>query len=90
MRAERLIVNDFTKEELETIVDAFNFIHGAPAWRNTEGWDDKLQEKIQSMIDNYCDHKPNSLGISCSPDNKVLYTVNKCSKCERFYFDDNQ
>jgi hypothetical protein len=49
-------MNDFTKEELTTIIDAFNFIHGAAAWRTTEGWDDELQDKIQSMIDNYCEH----------------------------------
>jgi hypothetical protein len=60
-------MNDFTKEELETIVDAFNHIYGAPEWRTTSGWDDELQAKIQSMIDNYCEHKDRAIDIGEAP-----------------------
>ena len=48
-------MNDFTKEELESIVQAFQYIEEDPAWRELTGWDDELKNKIQSMIDNYCD-----------------------------------
>lgn len=50
-------MNDFTKEELLTLIDAFKWIRDEPSWRNQEGWDDKLQHKIQSMIDDYCEHE---------------------------------
>lgn len=52
-------MNDFTRTELASIFDAFNYIENDPAWRNSEGWDDELKAKISSMIDNYpesCKH----------------------------------
>ena len=39
-------MNDFTKEELQL---AHEYLRG-----NTRTW--KLADKIQSMIDNYCEH----------------------------------
>lgn len=66
-------MNDFTKEELKTIIDAFNCIYGAPSWRTTAGWDDELQAKIQSMIDNYCEHDPR--------DTKGAIGMYHCSVC---------
>ena len=50
-------MNDFTKEELKTIFDAFYYVEDSPCWRETTGWDDVLKAKIESMIDNYCEHK---------------------------------
>lgn len=79
-------MNDFTKEELIELIDSFDWIEGETSWE----WKHELRHKIELMIDNYCKHEPDTMGISCSPDNKVLYTVHKCSKCKRFYFDDNQ
>lgn len=49
-------MNDFTKEELISILDAFNYVEDDPCWRNVGGIDDPLKSKIQSMIDNYCEH----------------------------------
>lgn len=51
-------MNDFTKEELQEICQSIKatafqkFIHGM-----TDEQNKKLIEKIQSMIDNYCEHK---------------------------------
>ena len=42
-------MNDFTKEELETL------FHGLKH-SNIHDWD--IGEKIKSMIDNYCEHEP--------------------------------
>lgn len=69
-------MNEFTKKELETIIDAFNFIYGAPSWRTIEGWDDELQDKIQSMIDNYCEHNESG--------GEVEIFVDTCSKCNAY------
>lgn len=46
-------MNDFTKEELESTIAAFEHIESGPSWRETQGWDDKLKAKIQFMIENY-------------------------------------
>ncbi len=46
-------MNDFTKEELELICQFFNI-----AIEDFQEPDEtyKLRDKIQSMIDNYCEH----------------------------------
>lgn len=46
-------MNDFTKEELQDIFDCLYY-------ENKESEEkpyDKLLDKVQSMIDNFCDHK---------------------------------
>jgi hypothetical protein len=43
-------MNDFTKEELEEITYCVHFVHG----------DCVFEEKIQSMIDNYCEYACNN------------------------------
>jgi hypothetical protein len=43
-------MNDFTKEELKELRSAIEVT------RNELGHDDDLIDKIQSMIDNYCEH----------------------------------
>jgi hypothetical protein len=43
-------MNDFTKEELEELRYCVTFTHG-----DANG----LADKIQSLIDNYCEHKNN-------------------------------
>lgn len=75
-------MNDFTRNELASIFDAFYYIENDPDWRNTEGWDDELKSKIHSMIDNYCEHKPS---IQCSECGSFI-----CKNCEAMYQDDNQ
>lgn len=46
---EKIKMNDFTKEELEKIIDSFDWIEGETSW----DWEHPLRNKIQSMIDNY-------------------------------------
>ncbi len=46
-------MNDFTKEELQYLLEMIDSIRILNRSIN----DDELQEKIQSMIDNYCDHE---------------------------------
>lgn len=47
--------NDFTKEELEAIIEAFDYIEDDPMWCSPIGWNDEMRAKVQSMIDNYLD-----------------------------------
>lgn len=47
-------MNDFTKEELENLLST---IGNMRIYSGIENRDDDLYIKIQSMIDNYCDHK---------------------------------
>jgi hypothetical protein len=54
-------MNDFTRTELASIIDAFKYIKDDPAWRDTCGWDDELEAKINIMLEtNYatfrCEH----------------------------------
>lgn len=46
-------MNDFTKEELEEIIESFDWIETETWW----DWKHPLRKKIQSMIDNYCEHE---------------------------------
>ncbi len=84
-------MNDFTKEELIVLKNGIEYLplHLNFSKKYIEKCKD-IFDKLESMVDNYCEHEPDTMGISCSPGNKVLYTVHKCSKCKRFYFDDNQ
>lgn len=46
-------MNDFTKEELKDILEGISWcLDGDNAL-----WSEKLVNKIQLMIDNYCEHK---------------------------------
>lgn len=71
-------MNDFTKEELLSIIDAFKWIKDDPAWRNKEGWDDELEVKIRDMIAN-CKHESDGMCYTAFP------PLNKCVKCGEFY-----
>jgi len=57
-------MNDFTKEELETINGALNQLYDL--------CEEKLIDKIQSMIDNYCD---------CIDTESYTDTIIKCVNC---------
>jgi hypothetical protein len=65
-------MNDFTKEELELLSDGLNYAVGNP-YGFTADSIMPLYDKIQSMIDNYCDH-----------DDRQYYEhvpVYECNKC---------
>lgn len=66
-------MNDFTKEELKELIYALDCCHSVPV-----GVDSPiLMLKIQSMIDNYCDHKYKYCGeFHCS----------ECEKCNKVSF----
>jgi hypothetical protein len=65
-------MNDFSKEELELLQTALSEIdYSNPLW-----------EKIQSMIDNYCEHE---WEFYLSPNINIL----RCNKCNKGY-DENQ
>jgi hypothetical protein len=59
-------MNDFTKEELEILQKAMNYWAGEHAGK-------VIKNKIQSMIDNYCEH-------DCK---ETIFKVatTSCSKC---------
>jgi hypothetical protein len=60
-------MNDFTKEELENMLSIIDF----------EMHTQSLCNKIQSMIENYCDHHLINYCCRCDPENIV------CDKCHR-------
>jgi len=68
-------MNDFTKEELETL-------NGAIICHGCEG--DELHLKIKSLIDNYCEHEWENICCQCTLDK--IY----CHKCEKDMGDLNQ
>ncbi|CAB4127204.1 hypothetical protein UFOVP260_7 [uncultured Caudovirales phage] len=49
-------MNDFTKEDLQEIIDMTNDIHNGSQGHGLE-LHFKLRDKTQSMIDNYCDDR---------------------------------
>ncbi len=67
-------MNEFTKEELIYIRN--HIFSGAAAIRMLEH--DALRDKIQSMIDNYCDHSHGTTSNS-----EVDYVLS-CSECNAF------
>ena len=49
-------MNDFTKEELESIKNAMGCLNINKILKGKVPTDVELINKIQSMIDNYCEH----------------------------------
>src|SRR5678815_4397752 len=83
--ADGISMSDFTKTELESILDAFNYIEDSGSWRHREGWDDPIKKKIIAMLDNKkCDHEWVSLFVI---DEKSLVVLGgtgfKCLQCNR-------
>ena len=66
-------MNDFTKDELEYLHEMIGSISiaGHPID------DEALKSKIQSMIDNYCEHEWENICCQCTLDK--IY----CYKCEK-------
>ncbi len=68
-------MNDFTKDELQSFLWAIGYVR-----ERTNNCGDKmrsLRTKIQSMIDNYCEHHPS---LQCSECGSFI-----CKHCERIY-----
>jgi len=73
-------MNDFTKEELENIIYIINDIHKCSQAHGLEG-DFDLRDKVQCMIDDYCEHvNDNRFNAMPAPGN-----IKMCVKCEQFY-----
>ncbi len=70
-------MNDFTKEELEEIIESFDWIETETSW----DWKRDLRKKIQSMIDNYCKHQVTV---------NIGGWVFKCVKCGMKFGDETQ
>ena len=66
-------MNDFTKEELSKLRDA---------WVNYDYCDDELESKIQSLIDNYCEHEY----MTFLQDHNNEPFLEKCMKCHALKF----
>jgi len=67
-------MNDFTKEDLEDIANAL------------ENWVPDhigLREKIQSMIENYCDHEFDMTNWTNDSSGCRWYECKKCKGCYR-------
>lgn len=63
-------LNDFTKEELK-------YLFQLAQYQSAENSNEQLITKIESMIDNYCEHDSGTaIGTFCYP----LIHCNKCSR----------
>ena len=63
--SEALSMNDFTKEELESIKNAMGCLNINKILKGKVPTDVELINKIQSMIDNYCEHENKQNGFLC-------------------------
>ncbi len=69
-------MNDFTKEELENILESVEW------WFKDldADWPEKLYLKIQSMIDNYCYHKKDVISLyTPTGDIPIAYFCYECN-----------
>lgn len=67
-------MNDFTKEELKQIREGMDDVY------RVESCPD-LMIKVQSLIDNYCEHE-NDIRFNALPESG---SVKMCKICQRFY-----
>lgn len=71
-------MNDFTKEELESILNwADVYTEFGLCW--SYAVHEPTIKKIQAMINEYCDHESDGLNYLSDP------AQLKCSKCSNFY-----
>jgi hypothetical protein len=68
-------MNDFTKKELIALEDAMQHMF---ALHRPQDGKSPLLDKLQTMIDNYCDHEGTLIANS-----EVNYILS-CSKCATF------
>lgn len=71
-------MNDFTKEELESIWNCVDLYTDHPHHPYQE-----LLNKIQSMIDDYCDHGGACFARVCCGDGSELIGIKFCGKCQQ-------
>ena len=72
-------MNEFTKEELEKLKELVVWDDDCIAGGNPIPIYGILVKKIQSLIDNYCEHTPSNFYTSNAPS---LYS---CQKCGDYY-----
>lgn len=78
-------MNDFTKEELKSILESMDQYY-------LEHFGQKLQQKIESMIDNYCEHpearRHAYIVAGCMPLTAGGEKVNYCDVCKAVWRSD--
>lgn len=74
-------MNDFTKEELEDILNWGN-IYTEFGTCSSYKMDKALMDKIEGMIDDYCDHEKEPRTQYWAEDARLY---NKCTKCGKLY-----
>lgn len=74
-------MNDFTKEELEYIFYCVDIVTHKNDEHDVYG---KLEDKIQSLIDNYCEHESDGNIWEGNTDNNMPNEF-RCVKCRKFY-----
>lgn len=83
-------MNNFTKEELRCLLLTLDNVYIASRTVRQH----ELQEKIQSMIDNYCEHDYIEKDYICHKCNaelkpgiqEYIYEPKTCSKCRQLVF----
>lgn len=76
-------MNDFTKDELQIILDSVVLFNKTSCLNHEGSFYKKEKEcikKIQSMIDNYCEHEEKETVVSIADG---LFYKNRCKKCGR-------
>lgn len=78
-------MNEFTKEELYYLLRRIDTI----PIKSRLHIDQELEEKIQSMIDNYCDHKDidrTSFNFTIRDEKLGIFSyLTKCENCGKYY-----
>jgi hypothetical protein len=75
-------MTDFSHEELESILDAFNYIEDNANWRNRDGWDGPLKAKIEAMLsEKSCAHQ--WVAIWETDEVSMNFSGHKCLLCSR-------
>ena len=88
-------MNDFTKEELETIFLDMNHSILKYGKENVAPFYLELRDKVEKMIDNYCEHETSNDGYCPGLYAKViadkeimakdLVRIYECDKCGEYY-----
>lgn len=77
-------MNEFTKEELQILLLEMKiYIYKSEPLKAAKSYVE-LKDKLESMVDNYCEHEWENTCCQCSMDK--IY----CHKCDRTIIDDNQ
>ena len=80
MREIYMLINYFTKKELQTIYSALSIISDASEYAKALYYPTAI--KIRTMIDNYCEHDWENTCCQCSMDSVC------CHKCEKRFTDE--